>query len=649
MREELFQTGEVYKIFDVDVISEKEGSVLIHSRRSTHSRWLTLSELQLLFSCREFESLAVHATNYVRHMKLKQQRNQNRMVRQLSKFLTFSDREEKTIPDILPGEISPFLEQLQEFAAKEYLISESSLVNEMDQLARKVIHQRVSVTNRIGAIGIPTCNRPKTLERCLRSFFDNFNRHQRSPDILILDDSHSTRIQQQNRSVIITLQKGYSGRIRYMNRRHRRRFARFVAHHAGLGVETLEFALMGHPSCHRSEGGCRNTLLLLTLGQLVLQTDDDTICRPAKPLVSHTGLKLNSTLSSDDYWFFKSYQEVLETIHFIDTDFLALHEQYLGKDPQSIISTCLNNGIKPDISKLNASFIEKLKSGNAKIRMTLPGPAGDTCLFTDLYRLFLKGESYRRLITPLEDYLWHLSTRQVVRSVSSTVLSDMIRCIGMNFAIDNRSLLPPFMPVQARCDGIFGDLMSVAFPEAFAGNIPWILPHNPPDPRTRSVDELFSMLESVRVNDIVSILIFAMQDELKSKASSENLRTAGQLLIELGRKSDRQFRNEIHYLYTLVLKQTVQMGEQALDSKINAPEAWQDHVRRYMKVLERSIQGVDFLIPADINKPSSSDKQDFKEIVCLFGELLIYWPDIYESIQSITEDEMTAYVEPIRV
>lgn len=643
------QSEEVYKFFDVDVVSEKEGHVLIRSRRNAHSRWVTLPELEFLFSCRGFESLVVHATNYARQMKLEQQRNRKSIWQLLPKFLSRDDDKEETIPHVRVKELSPFLEQLQEFAAEEYLVSESWLLKKIHLLAHEGRQQRVPEADKIDVIGIPTCNRSESLKRCLRSFMENFNFHQRNPDIVILDDSHTTEAQQQNRAVLIALKRSYPGRIRYINRERRQRFARAVARHTGMSPVILEFALMGHPSCYRSEGGCRNAYLLLTQGRLALQTDDDTICKPARPPVSNPGLKLTSTLSSDNYWFFKSHLEALEAVHFIEADFLALHEQLLGKNPLSVISSCLTEGIRPDVGDLSPSFLGKLKSRNAKIRMTLPGPAGDTCMYTDLYRLFLGGESLERLITPPEDYDWHLSTRQVVRSVTRTVISDITRCIGMNFAVDNRSILPPFMPVQARCDGIFGDLIAVSFPEAYAGNIPWVLPHQPPDPRARSVDNLFSMLESIRINDIVSILLFAIKNELEDKDSSENLRSAGRLLMDLGRMPDRQFSNEIRHLYTMVLEQTVQMGKQALFRNSDTPKEWKNHVQRYMKGVEKSILETDFLIPVDIDKPTSPDKQDFKDIVHLFGELLTCWPDIYKSIQTMTEDDMEAYVETIRL
>src|SRR5699024_7971967 len=115
-----------------------------------------------------------------------------------------------------------------------------------------------------------------------------------------------------------------------------------------------------------------------------------------------------------------------------------------------------------------------------------------------------KGGSFFRLLHPAEQYSWHLATRQVIRSVTQPTISDFPRCIGMNFAIDNRALLPPFMPVQARCDGIFGDLLKVCFSGAYAGNLPYILAHNPPEQRSRSQEEVFTLQEQIRVNDIIS-------------------------------------------------------------------------------------------------------------------------------------------------
>lgn len=203
-----------------------------------------------------------------------------------------------------------------------------------------------------------------------------------------------------------------------MNRKQRAAFAKAIAKKANIEPEVMEFAFMGHPACDRSEGGCRNAFLLLTRGKLALQTDDDTICRMAQSPDHQSGFTLTSEPTSDEYRFFHSYEEAIKSVEFIDEDFLGIHEQVLGKPPGEVIPLEDEYG-GVDIEKLQPSFLHKIESAtadtscaaDARIYMSLIGPVGDTCLFNDLYRLFLEGESFRRLVDPEEDYPWHLTTR----------------------------------------------------------------------------------------------------------------------------------------------------------------------------------------------------------------------------------------------
>lgn len=635
-----------YRVFDVKVVSENEERVLIHSRQTGRSMWIDPAAVQLLFSCQRFKSLNTHSEDFVRQQKIRKRRKHKGIWGWISGMMYRMSGTREITPAVKSKEIEPFLKQLEEFAEEGYLVPESELCEELTRFSQKESLLPIPGSEKISVVGIPTCGRTQSLKRCLTSFIGNFNLHQRSPVILILDDSRSNDVQLENQAVLREIKQSYTGRICSMNRKQRQAFARSVARRVGVDPDLMDFALMGHSSCNRSEGGCRNAFLLLTRGQLALQTDDDTLCQSARPPRLRNGLRLTSTLVSDEYWFFQSYRDAVEAVNMTDVDHLSLHEELLGKSPQSLIASHLSNGSRLDIEKVHASFFKGLKTGEPRVRMSLPGPAGDTCLFSDLYRLFLQGESLERLLYPAEAYPWHLSTRQVIRSVTQPVISDITRCIGMNVAVDNRSLLPPFMPVQARCDGIFGDLMAVCFPEAYSGNIPWVIPHEPPEKRSRSVDDIFSLLGMIRVNDIVSTLILTLQNRMGDE-SDENLRSVGRVFKQLGEKPNRQFSDELRQIYTSVTKQRIKMTEQLLLRNMNMTEYWTDNIRRYMQVLGRSVRKTDFLIPADIDTPSLENREDFKHIVHLFGRLLYRWPDICQAMNRFSEDEIHKYVTHI--
>ncbi|MEX2641334.1 MAG: hypothetical protein WD266_11640 [Balneolales bacterium] len=487
-----------YRIFGVSGNPLENNRVMVESNRSGQSRVLSASDWQLLLSCQNFATLTMHTVRYQQKLKSDRLHSQNGFLENVFK------RNKKS---------NVLLSLMKDFVEAGFLVSASELNEEISDIS---MNSHPSITHeheKISVVGIPTCGRPEMLKRCLSSYIQNFRQNQRVPDIFIIDDSKQRLYQQKNQSVVKNISKLYAGNIFYMDRQQRLLFANIVADEVGIEPALMNFALMGHPGCNRSEGGCRNAILLLTQGKMVLQTDDDTICQIAQPPTVRKKLTLTSEPSSDEYWFFKSYQDATEAVDFIDVDFLSIHEQILGKTLKSVINPFLDIDCDLDTQKVQSSFVRNMVRGKVEIGISQVGPVGDTGLGTDLYRLLLESDSCKRFLYPAENISWHLTTRQVIRSVTHPTISDITRCIGMNMATDNRTFLPPFMPVQSRSDGTFGDLLTVCFPYTFAGCMPYVLAHDPPVDRTRTIDQLFSIAESVRLNDIISELIYAWQNE----------------------------------------------------------------------------------------------------------------------------------------
>ncbi|MEX2363066.1 MAG: hypothetical protein WD597_05560, partial [Balneolaceae bacterium] len=175
---------------------------MIPFRQSGKSKLLTLVELELLQSCRTFKPIKVHAERYCREQKRKRLTNRKGLMGSLFRLLfRYASQEGMTLP-VREKEIKPFREQLQEWAEEGLLVSESELLEEIKTLSQQRNGMGEPEAKEITMMGIPTCGRPETLRRCLDSFINNFNRHGRTPDILILDDSRDEADREKNQTVL---------------------------------------------------------------------------------------------------------------------------------------------------------------------------------------------------------------------------------------------------------------------------------------------------------------------------------------------------------------------------------------------------------------------------------------------------------------
>ena len=66
-----------------------------------------------------------------------------------------------------------------------------------------------------------------------------------------------------------------------------------------------------------------------------------------------------------------------------------------------------------------------------------------------LYLLALEGATRERLLRSEAEYRTALREQHVLRAVRRPTVCDGAYCMGLNLGLDNREMLPPFMPVPA--------------------------------------------------------------------------------------------------------------------------------------------------------------------------------------------------------
>jgi hypothetical protein len=122
-----------------------------------------------------------------------------------------------------------------------------------------------------------TRDRLTSLVACLESYRGNCQRHARSPEFVVADDSSSAEAADRTRAVLRRLADRFNARVRYADRQDKRRFAAALAAESGVPREVINFALFGDERCALSTGANRNSLLLDAADTLVLAVDDDTL------------------------------------------------------------------------------------------------------------------------------------------------------------------------------------------------------------------------------------------------------------------------------------------------------------------------------------------------------------------------------------
>ena len=211
----------------------------------------------------------------------------------------------------------------------------------------------------------------------------------------------------------------------------------------GFDRELLRWALIG------GHGGYRNVALLDTVGQIVLSTDDDTVCEMLTSRPLDNGFRYGAPefhwrlFESREAWL-NSSLDMLRT-----TDVCAEHAKYVGQRTQD----------------------------GYTFAVVAAGLIGDSASSFNNNFLAAEGKEHSRLISMYDELR---ETREVMQVASIATMqpgSSFLRT--MNYSFDNRVELPPFPPNGRGECAVFATVLSLV-PQTVVVYLPWAIVHVPP-------------------------------------------------------------------------------------------------------------------------------------------------------------------------
>src|SRR5262249_2358626 len=128
-------------------------------------------------------------------------------------------------------------------------------------------------------------------------------------------------------------------------------------------------------------------------------------------------------------------------------------------------------------------FHRMLASGEGRIHVTMNGSLGDCSYPRPLYHLLWEGQSLERLTRNESEYRALRISRELLRVVDRITISDNPPVQGMFLGLDNRELLPAYLPVGRGEDLLFGQVLSKCSYNAYYARLPWALLHEPVETR----------------------------------------------------------------------------------------------------------------------------------------------------------------------
>jgi hypothetical protein len=454
-----------------------------------------------------------------------------------------------------------------------------------------------------------------------------------------MEDSADPEARQDARAAVADLQAQHEeAELLFADRPRRAAYAETLADRAGVPLEVARFALLGPDDGADTYGAPRNALLLQTVGELSVQVDDDTVADVGRLPAAEAGLALTSERIPREWWFFENRQELRAAVQPANAGVSAVHETLLGKTVGQCLADVEGEAVR--IGDIDAALLDRVGQG-ARVAVSFAGAMGDSGRLSKRLRLLADASTFERLV---DRYEAHRDTTEVLRAPTRPTITDGAGCVSMNIGVDHRGLLPPFMPVGQGEDHIFGLALKLCADRRCRGYLPQALLHDPRGKRER--EEGAPDFGGFGAYGLVQHLMAPAHAWLRGDDGAAALYALGRHLQDLGARSPAAFADYAERRARTALGQDLRSAERLLRRRPQAPAAWSEDVRGYLRSARAAAKKGGLSVPTDLSGPAEERRRRLQERVADYGTLLEHWPALRAAAADLKE-EGTRVAEPV--
>lgn len=523
-------------------------------------------------------------------------------------------------------------ELLSDLTEKQLLTSEDTMQSEFARAAQSA----ANTGGRIGSIVIVSRNRPGLLRRCVMSYADHIRRFKKRVDIVVFDDSDEIGFRDQTPEWFSALSLPDNVRFFYYGAKQKAELARRLAQKAGCAPDIVRFAICRSSSPVFAAGASRNAALLTTHGQMFISADDDGMCDLSETPNCRAGLRFSSAPDPTEWWFFENRESVHEHVPATEVDLIGSYERLLGRTVASLVEE--EGPVRLD--GMNFPFFRSAIQPDARVLLCETGYKGDRSIEVPALYLALEGPSYDRLVRSESCYRSAFRSREVVRSVSQATISNNASCTTNNLAIDNRTMVPPFLPRQRGEDILFSMSVKLCHKNCFFAHLPIAVLHDPDPRRTFESIPATDFVPGMRSAHLVALLIqrFSRHFEFQSELPAENLLAMGRYFTLLASQPFEQFHSFVRDEWLHQTRLAISsLKKQIAGCAGTAPGFWVADLRTHLEVLKAALLRA---APCPIDMVSDPNDgmrawEVFQETLFSYGQLLEKWPALLRTAATL--------------
>lgn len=525
------------------------------------------------------------------------------------------------------------LELLDQLHEQQLLVSERELATELGAAEARAIEP-------IDQVAIVTRDRPEALARCIEHLERVADRHGRRLHCSISDDSEEATAAG-NRALLAARTGPVS--FNHADGASKRRFADALAAASAAPPEVIEFALFDPLGLELTYGANRNAMLLHLAGERFLGIDDDIELElrgdgPASAAVwigrdRPTRVQLTATI-----------EDALARAPARSIDPLSIVEQTLGHSVNDLVARAPSE-IRFD--GLDDSGVTRLRAGGGRVAVSMFGLAGDPASpVMDV--LIPERDSAAEVWALFEACGGIPRERAALSGIAETRLAVGGGLVTAAAAFDNRTLLPPMMPVLRAEDFLFAAVLHRCDPGAYIAHTPWLVTHRPAP--TRSFDDVHVLRRDGVPQGTRGVIESALAHFTPPPGSvATRMRAMGAWLSSLGSAPYGEIAALVRPALLAWLEHRIARIERVRAAAEAAPASWHRFVEAYLTALRRTAEREDLALPTDLGEGRNRDdaRALLGEVIARLGQLLQWWPGLVAAASEVRA-RGTVLAPPVR-
>jgi hypothetical protein len=338
-------------------------------------------------------------------------------------------------------------------------------------------------------------------------------------------------------------------------------------------------------------------------------------------------LSLSSKMDPTDCWF--PTAEELESLDagIVDQDLFALHERYLGKT----LAQCIKeHNSDADLEETISSFFARRDPGASKILVTNAGIAGESGRGGGRPFLVLDGEKRERLVRSEEHYRYAQKNQQILRGVTRPTITEGSICFGFNLAFDNRSPLPPFIPILRGEDSVITTLFRSLASQGCIAYIPWLVHHAGSGEKQFFEDFQPDGAAQIVFADAINVILQLLKPTSFERDMERRFDVIGNLLVEIGQLPLHEFEKLMKALRWQIASAQIAKFEASLKQYNFQPDFWAADLKSFMTEYHKTLLEPDSIVGRDLIQAFGHDNALARQqaLIGQFGELLKVWPQL---------------------